>query len=42
MEVMEGWVIAEIPDFIGVFVTFLIVVSALFIVRYLLSFVLAG
>ncbi|MEE8358134.1 MAG: hypothetical protein V3R82_01840 [Candidatus Hydrothermarchaeales archaeon] len=42
LEIMEGWVVAEIPDFIEVFVTFLIVVSALFMVRYLLTFVLSG
>ncbi|MFQ5887170.1 MAG: hypothetical protein ACE5HY_00565 [Candidatus Hydrothermarchaeales archaeon] len=42
LEIMEGWVIAEVPDFIEVFVTFLIVISALFMIRYLLAFVLAG
>ncbi len=42
LEIMEGWVVAEFPDFIEVFVTFLIVVSALFMVRYLLTFVLSG
>ncbi len=42
LEIMEGWVVAEIPDFIEVFVTFLIVISALSMVRYLLTFVLSG
>ncbi len=42
LEIMEGWVVAEIPDFIEVFVTFLIVISALFMIRYLLAFVLSG
>ncbi len=42
LEIMEGWVVAEIPDFIEVFVTFLIVISALFMIRYLLTFVLSG
>lgn len=42
LEIMEGWVVAEIPDFIEVFVTFLIIISALFMLRYLLTFVLSG
>jgi len=41
LEILNGWVVAEIPNFIEVFVTFLIIISALFMVRYLLIFVLS-
>jgi len=41
LELIEGAVVAEIPNFIEVFVTFLIIISALFMVRYLLIFVLS-
>ncbi len=41
LEIVEGEMVAEIPNFIEVFVTFLIIISAVFMVRYLLTFVLS-
>lgn len=40
LEILGGWMIVEVPYFIEVFVTFLIVISALSMIRYLLAFLL--